>query len=66
MYYDTFKYPSEWTEDWQSYDANRPYLCKAIIDHMTNYETRLPMLKKQTNDLSKYFFSANKLLKNIK
>jgi hypothetical protein len=66
MYYDTFKYPSEWTENWQSYEANRPYLCKAIIDHMTHYETRLPMIKKQTDDLSKYFFSADKLLKNIK
>ena len=66
MYYDIFKYPSEWTENWQSYEANRPYLCKAIIDHMTHYETRLPMLKKQTDDLSKYFFSADKLLKNIK
>jgi hypothetical protein len=33
---------------------------------MTNYETRLPMLKKQTDDLSKYFFSAKLLLERIK
>ncbi len=66
MYYDTFKYPSEWTESYQSYEAYRPYLCKAIIEHMDNYETRLPKLKQQVLDLTKNFFSAGNLIDQFK
>jgi len=66
MYYEGFKYPSEWTQDWDSYLAHRQELCHHIIVTMTHYEKRLPMLKKQADDLSKYFFSASNLLKNIK
>ena len=66
MYYEGFKYPSEWTESWNHYVANRRELCNVIIQLMTNYEKQLPQLAKQTLDLSKYFFSANRLLENIK
>lgn len=66
MYYDTFKYPSIWTQDWENYNAYRPNLCRLIIEHMANYKTRIPQLRKQTEDLSKYFFSAGRLLENIK
>lgn len=66
MYFDTFKYPSEWTEDWNSYINCRAYLIREIMQHMDNYESRLPMLKKQTDSLSDNFFSSNDLLKNIK
>ena len=66
MYYEGFKYPSEWTKDWESYIAHRQQLCHHIIVTMTHYEKRLPQLAKQTQDLSKYFFSANKLLENLK
>ena len=66
MYYDTFKYPSKWTESWDQYVAHRPEVCKAIIDHMENYKTRLPRLKSQAFDLTKNFFSAGKLIDIIK
>jgi len=66
MYFDTFKYPSEWTKDWNSYIKCRAYLVREIMQHMDNYESRLPMLKKQTDSLSDNFFSSNNLLKNIK
>jgi hypothetical protein len=62
MYFDTFKYPSKWTEDYDTYTAYRPELCGAIISHMDNYKTRLPMLKKQTEALHERFFSANTLI----
>ena len=62
MYFDTFKYPSEWTESFESYQTHRPYVAKAIIEHMENYRTRLPMLIKQTEALHEQFFSANKLV----
>ena len=66
MYYEGFKYPSEWTQDWDSYLQHRQELCHHIIVTMTHYEKRLPQLRKQTHDLTEQFFSANKLLENLK
>jgi hypothetical protein len=66
MYYEGFKYPSEWTKDWNSYLQHRQELCHHIIVTMTHYEKRLPQLRKQTHDLTEQFFSANKLLEMIK
>lgn len=66
MYYEGFKYPSLWTSDWNNYLAHREQLCHHIIVTMTWYEKRLPMLRKQTQDLTDRFFSANKLLENLK
>jgi len=66
MYFDTFKYPSEWTESFQAYEANRPLLCKVIIEHMEFYKTRLPMLHKQREVLHEQFFSGNGILDNIR
>lgn len=65
MYDDVFKYPSEWTEDWDSYVRCRPYICNAIIQHMENYDNLLPKIRKQAQSLTENFFSANNLLKNI-
>ena len=66
MYYDTFKYPSSWTVNWDHYNANRKQLCNYIIQTMTNYETRLPKLQEQTKSLTENFFSCQKLLNNLK
>jgi hypothetical protein len=66
MYYDTFKYPSEWTESFDSYTVFRPDLCMSIIQHMDNYKTRIPQIQKQARDLHDRFFSADGLLNNIK
>jgi hypothetical protein len=66
MYYEGFKYPSEWTKDWNSYLQHRQELCHHIIVTMTHYEKRLPQLRKQTHDLTELFFSADKLLEMIK
>jgi len=66
MYYDTFKYPSVWTESFETYEVYRQDLCRLIIEHMANYTTRIPQIRKQTQDLTDQFFSANKLLTNIK
>jgi hypothetical protein len=66
MYYEGFKYPSDWTKDWNSYLQHRQELCHHIIVTMTHYEKRLPQLRKQTHDLTEQFFSANTLLEMIK
>lgn len=66
MYLDDFKYPSEWTIDYNSYQKHRKDVCNQIVDYIENYEAYLPALKKQTTDLTQRFFSASKLLENLK
>lgn len=66
MAYDTFKYPSEWTESFAAYEAHRPEVCAKIIQYMDNYEKFLPRLNKQVDDLTEHFFSCNKLLEMLK
>jgi len=65
MYYEEFKYPSEWTESWDLYLVHRADICYTIIQMMNNYERHIPQLRKQSEDLSKYFFSATNLLNNL-
>jgi glycosyltransferase involved in cell wall biosynthesis len=66
MYYDGFKYPSEWTENFEKYKVYRQHLCHRIITTMSHYEKRIPQVRKQAADLTEQFFSARKLLDNIK
>jgi hypothetical protein len=66
MAFPNFKYPSVWTEHFQIYESFRPWLCKIIIDHMTNYETRLTKLKDQLGSLNEHYFSATGLLDNLR
>jgi hypothetical protein len=66
MYFNTFKYPSKWTESFDAYTAYRPDICREIIQHMENYQTRLPQIKKQAHELTQHFFSAGGILDNIK
>jgi len=65
MAFDTFKYPSEWTENYAAYEAHRPELCHRIIENMEFYRTRLPNLNKQVESLKEHFFSCNKLLEML-
>jgi glycosyltransferase involved in cell wall biosynthesis len=66
MYLDEFKYPSMWTIDNDNYKTHRKDVCDRIVDYIENYDRYLPALKKQTNLLTKDFFSAGRLLDNIK
>jgi hypothetical protein len=66
MYYEGFKYPSEWTQDWNHYLQHRQELCHHIIVTMTHYEKRIPQLRKLTQDLTNNFFSAGAMLANFK
>jgi hypothetical protein len=61
MAFDTFKYPSKWTESFEAYEIYRPDLCGKIIQYMDNYEKFLPSLNKQVAELNKEFFSGKKL-----
>ena len=66
MYSSEFKYPSDWTEDYPTYIANKSKLMDLIRHTMTNYEQLLPKVAKLTQDLTDNFFSAGRLLDNIR
>ena len=66
MYYDTFKYPSLWTENYEAYDQHRHVVCNKIVHYMNNYEQFKFQVNKQARDLTENFFSANQLLENLK
>lgn len=66
MYNGVFKYPSKWTESWNSYNIYRPDLCRAIQTHMDTYHTRIPAIKDQADRLVQEFFSADVLLERFK
>ncbi len=66
MAFDTFKYPSEWTESFESYVNHRQEICHKIIQYMENYEKFLPSLNKQVDALTENFFSCDKLLEMLK
>jgi len=66
MYHNHFKYPSVWTESYDLYDTYRTDLCKVIMEDIETYNTRIPYIQKQADDLTKYFFTATNLLANIK
>jgi glycosyltransferase involved in cell wall biosynthesis len=65
MALDDFKYPSEWTESFESYKAHRHLIIERIVNYMENYKKFLPSLNKQTNVLTENFFSCNQLLKML-
>jgi hypothetical protein len=66
MYDDAFKYPSEWTESWDSYITHKDELMAVIKNHIENYNTLIPKIQQQAEDLHDDFFSATTLLENIK
>jgi hypothetical protein len=66
MAFDTFKYPSAWTESVDAYKTHRQEVCYKIIQYMENYEKFLPSLNKQVDALTENFFSCNNLLKMLK
>ena len=66
MAFDTFKYPSEWTESYEAYTTHRPEVCNKIMQYMNCYDKFLPRLNKQVDSLTEHFFSCNKLLAMLK
>ncbi len=61
MAFDQFKYPSEWTENFEAYTQNRKHVIDKIISYMDFYEGFLPVLRKQTQALTDQYFSAGGL-----
>ena len=66
MYSDAFRYPSEWTESWDSYIKHKQELADIIVWYMENYESRIQLVRANAVSLTEKFFSATNLLNNIK
>lgn len=67
MYSDPFVYPSEWTENWHSYQANKALLIDKINALMNSYHSNTVQmaLNSQLKFLSEKYFSAGALLENL-
>jgi hypothetical protein len=66
MALEDFKYPSEWTQDWNSYLIHREALVDRITHYMENYRKYLPRLNTQVDKLTENYFSCNNLLEMLK
>ena len=67
MFDDKFRYPNKWTESWDSYIANRAKLVRTIRAEMDQYNDEVrALIREQADKLTKKFFSARKLLDNVK
>jgi hypothetical protein len=66
MFADVWKYPSEWTESWDSYIKHRKELCDKIVDYMENYKNYSKFIPQQARSLNEHFFSCNTLLDMLK
>jgi len=66
MYKLHFRYPSEWTESFESYQTHSVKLCNTIINYIETYDELVPSIEHQAHFLTQQFFSANKLYDNIK
>jgi hypothetical protein len=66
MYDDAFKYPSEWTESWESYLVHKADLIHYIKHNLRNSERNSLRIKQQATTLSEQFFSGNALYNVIR
>ena len=60
-----FKYPSEWTEDYDAYLHNKDKVIAQIVNYMENFTDLQVSLEKQRTKLNKDFFSGTELYKAI-
>ena len=65
MYSGIFKYPSAYTESWDSYIAHKSEVIDMIIYHMENYTKTLPLVRAQADSLHDLFFSATNLIERF-
>jgi len=63
MAIDAFKYPSEWTEDFNSYTTNKDAVIERIIYLMENYKDQQLNLNKQVKLLKDDFFGCSNMIK---
>ena len=65
MALDEFKYPSEWTINFDFYTKHKEQVVEKIRDYVKNYEKYQPLVIRQRHKLAQDYFSAKGLLANI-
>ena len=60
-----FKYPSEWTENFETYVKNKNKVVERIVEYMENYSNYLVALDKQVTKLNTEFFSGKSIYKVV-
>jgi glycosyltransferase involved in cell wall biosynthesis len=66
MYDEEFKYPSEWTESWDSYKQHKKKVVERIRKYMKDYKNYDNYLNSNAVSLHENFFSGTKLYEQIK
>ena len=66
MYDTEFKYPSEWTQDWDSYIKYRALLVEHIRHMMMHHDDIIGHVRQQAQTLTDDFFTAKTLLDNLR
>jgi hypothetical protein len=66
MYSDAFRYPSEWTESWDSYLEHKQELIDVIVWFIANYESCIKLVRANAASLTENFFSATSLINNVR
>jgi hypothetical protein len=66
MYSDAFRYPSEWTESWDSYLQHKQELIDVIVWSIENYESQIKLIRANASSLTNNFFSATNLINNVR
>ena len=64
--YTEFLYPSEWTENWDSYQKHQNLIIEKIKGLMNHYEEIIPKLKQYSNTTFFNYFRADQMLSIIK
>lgn len=65
MYLPEFKYPSEWTVNFEAFEKHREELVAFIQDRIDNRDKYLPLLEKQKQILLDEYLQAGIMIKNI-
>lgn len=65
MYLDEFKYPSEWTASYDSYQQFKVNLVKFIEDRIQNRDQYLPALKQQRDRLIERYLQPTVMVDNL-
>ena len=66
MYSDDYKYPSEWTESWDSYIANKDKIVVKLKEYMQNHKNYHNHLNTESTKLTQDYFSGSNLYNTIK
>jgi len=65
MYLDEFKYPSEWTEDLESYQKNKHRVAEFIQDKLDNYSNYHNLIREQQSILVRDYLSSNIMMDKL-